>query len=101
MPTGVDFLQRFGVLAHLPADQSWPFRGIRYREPNGVIAEADFASGPGLGIRRLALSHALAATLAHHPLVDLRPHTRLMALQQDATAVHVTPAGNGGRPCVT
>ena len=64
MPTGVDFLQRFGVLAHLPADQSWPFRGIRYREPNGIIAEADFASGPGLGIRRLALSHALAATLA-------------------------------------
>ena len=95
MPTGVDFLQRFGVLAHLPADQSWPFRGIRYREPNGVIAEADFASGPGLGIRRLALSHALAATLAHHPLVDLRPHTRLMALQQDATAVHVTLTGNG------
>ena len=95
MPTGVDFLQRFGVLAHLPADQSWSFRGIRYREPNGVIAEADFASGPGLGIRRLALSHALAATLSHHPLVDLRPHTRLMALQQDATAVHVTLTGNG------
>jgi 2-polyprenyl-6-methoxyphenol hydroxylase-like FAD-dependent oxidoreductase len=95
MPTGVDFLQRFGVLAHLPADQSWPFRGVRYREPDGVIAEADFASGPGLGIRRLALSHALAATLAHHPLVDLRPHTRLMALQQDATAVRVELTGNG------
>jgi 2-polyprenyl-6-methoxyphenol hydroxylase-like FAD-dependent oxidoreductase len=95
MPTGVDFLQRFGVLAHLPADQAWPFRGIRYREPDGVSAEADFASGPGLGIRRLALSHALAATLANHPLVDLRPHTRLMALQQDATAVHVQLTGNG------
>jgi 2-polyprenyl-6-methoxyphenol hydroxylase-like FAD-dependent oxidoreductase len=89
MPTGVDFLQRFGVLAHLPADQSWPFCGIRYREPDGVVAEAAFASGPGLGIRRLALSHALVATLARHPLVDLRPRTRLMALQHDATAVHV------------
>jgi 2-polyprenyl-6-methoxyphenol hydroxylase-like FAD-dependent oxidoreductase len=95
MPTGVDFLQRFGVLPHLPADQSWPFRGIRYREPDGVIAEADFASGPGLGIRRLALSHALVATLAHHPIVDLRPYTRLMTLQQDATAVHVTLTSNG------
>jgi 2-polyprenyl-6-methoxyphenol hydroxylase-like FAD-dependent oxidoreductase len=95
MPTGVDFLQRFGVLAHLPADQTWPFRGVRYREPDGVIAEADFASGPGLGIRRLALSQALAATLAHHPLVDLRPHTRLVALQQDTTAVHVQLTCNG------
>jgi 2-polyprenyl-6-methoxyphenol hydroxylase-like FAD-dependent oxidoreductase len=95
MPTGVDFLRRFGVLDRLPVDQSWPFRGVRYHEPNGVIAAADFVSGPGLGIRRVALSCALVAALAQHPRVDLRPHTRLVALQQDATAVHATFASHG------
>ena len=88
MPTGVDFLQRFGVLEHLPVDHSRPFRGVRYRDPRGVMAEADFVRGSGLGIRRVALSAALVATLVHHPLVELRPHTRLTAFHQDATAVH-------------
>lgn len=90
MPTGVDFLQRYDILSHIPTGTFHPFRGICYRDPRGAVAAADFVSGHGLGIRRVALSRALRDKLDSHPLVELRPHTTLIDLKQDATAVHAT-----------
>ena len=54
----------------IPADRARPFRGIRYVEDD-VAAEADFVEGPGLGIRRTALSAAMLARAAALG-VDLR-----------------------------
>ena len=52
MPPGVAWLGRMGVA--ISPDGARPFRGIRWVDGD-VVAEADFAEGPGLGIRRTAL----------------------------------------------
>jgi len=68
MPPGVAWLRRMQV--ELPVDGAHPFRGIRYIDGE-TVAEAEFVEGPGLGIRRTALSSAMqarAVTLG----VDLR-----------------------------
>ncbi len=58
MPPGVRALRALG--AELPPDHTVPFEGIRYVDGD-CIAEGHFASGPGWGIRRTALSRALLA----------------------------------------
>ena len=60
MPYGVKALQRMGALALIDSNARKSFLGIRYVEPSGMIAEA-LLKEPGLGVRRLALSNALAA----------------------------------------
>ena len=92
LPTGVDFLRRFGVLPRLPADMCRPFRGIRYRDPKGVFVEADFQRGHGLGVRQVALSRALFEAVRDNPLVELLPHTRLVDFSQDSRGVEATLA---------
>ncbi len=92
MPTGVDFLRRFGVLPRLQTDMFRPFRGIRYRDHKGVLVEADFQRGHGLGVRRVALSRALFESTRDNPLVKLLPHTRLVDFSQDSRGVDVSLA---------
>jgi flavin-dependent dehydrogenase len=62
MPHGVAALQRLGVCPD--EDCGRPFAGVRYLEPlprgGTLVAEARFAAGHGLGIRRLQLHLALA-----------------------------------------
>ncbi|MDB4967272.1 MAG: Monooxygenase, FAD-binding protein, partial [Myxococcales bacterium] len=62
MPSGLRALDRLGVRALLDPDACAPFEGVRYIQEDGSFAEARFAasSGGGLGIRRSALSDALA-----------------------------------------
>lgn len=57
MPAGVAALARLGVDARAIGR---PFRGIRYVD-GPWVADADFADGTGVGIRRLALHQALRA----------------------------------------
>jgi len=61
MPPGVAWLRRMQV--EIAAEGAHPFRGIRYVD-KGTVAEADFVEGPGLGIRRTALSNAMQARAA-------------------------------------
>jgi flavin-dependent dehydrogenase len=58
MPPGLARLRAMGV--EPSAAGSHVFTGIRYID-HDVIAEASFPEGPGLGVRRLALSEALEA----------------------------------------
>ncbi|MGE0821910.1 MAG: NAD(P)/FAD-dependent oxidoreductase [Candidatus Binatia bacterium] len=59
MPTGVADLKRLGVMQYVDPEQASPFTGICYVSPQGHTATANFAEGPGWGIRRTALSAAL------------------------------------------
>jgi flavin-dependent dehydrogenase len=85
MPAGVRELAALGVTVDGHA-----FRGIRY-VGGGLEAEAHFRTGPGLGLRRTALHHALAARAAELgvPVLPLRLDAR--TLRQDDTCV--TAAG--------
>ena len=71
MPTGLACLEGLGVMDFSmgpetdfgPAAKSratgFPFRGILYHSARGRTAAADFAEGPGRGLRRLELSRVL------------------------------------------
>src|SRR5262245_15736744 len=58
MPLGVQELRALGV--RLPPERGAPFLGIRFIDGN-ARAEGRFGHGPGLGIRRTALSEAMLA----------------------------------------
>ncbi len=59
MPRGVRLLDALGVRESIARDQQSPFLGIRYVLESGRAVEGRFREGPGLGIRRVALSEAL------------------------------------------
>lgn len=61
MPAGVRALQSLGALDGVPDDQRCLFAGIRYLQEDGAAVEARFSAGPGLGVRRTALSASLSA----------------------------------------
>jgi flavin-dependent dehydrogenase len=65
MPEGAEWLRSRRVAAEI--DPAWcsEFVGIRYVQNGLTCAEARFRKGPGLGVRRLALAHALEARAAH------------------------------------
>jgi menaquinone-9 beta-reductase len=67
MPGGVVSLQQLGVASHLREADYHPFTGIRYHSPRGRSAAAEFAEGPGWGMRRSCLSAALLARTGDYP----------------------------------
>ncbi|MDP2309199.1 MAG: NAD(P)/FAD-dependent oxidoreductase [Pseudomonadota bacterium] len=83
MPPGVARLRALGV--EIPEWGSHAFTGIRYVDGD-VVAEADFAEGPGLGIRRLALSEAMF-TRAAAVGVTLYQGTEAMGWTEDKAGV--------------
>jgi 2-polyprenyl-6-methoxyphenol hydroxylase-like FAD-dependent oxidoreductase len=77
MPSGVTCLEQLGV-SRAMLGQGWrSFCGIRYVAPSGRGAEATFAEGPGLGIRRTALSAALLERTRHLPGLVVVDQTRV------------------------
>ncbi len=89
MPTGVVHLERLGALRHLAKESTAPFLGIRYHSPRGCIAAAAFAEGPGLGIRRKALSDALLARAREFPNLAIREGEPVEPLARGADGVVV------------
>jgi len=59
MPAGVRVLEAMGARDRIPSGDCAPFLGIRYVQEDGSCAEGRLPS-PGLGIRRTALTSALA-----------------------------------------
>jgi flavin-dependent dehydrogenase len=64
MPTGVRVLTTLGARALLDPGDCSPIEGIRYVEEDGAEVTGRLPAGGGLGIRRTALSAALATTAA-------------------------------------
>ncbi|MGZ4825380.1 MAG: NAD(P)/FAD-dependent oxidoreductase [Terriglobales bacterium] len=84
MPDGVEALHQFGIT--IPADESYPFRGIRFVS-DGIQAEAAFPRGTAHGIRRthlhrVMLDHATACgvrMLWQAAVTGLHPEGALVA----------------------
>jgi menaquinone-9 beta-reductase len=93
MPSGLEALERLGALKHLDRRDSSPFVGIRYVQEDGSSAEGKLPAPGGLGVRRLALSAALA-TRAREVGVDLREHTQVVSHVRTPDGVTLeTPVG--------
>ncbi|GAA2745256.1 NAD(P)/FAD-dependent oxidoreductase [Terrabacter aerolatus] len=90
MPGGLQALAGLGVdpVGH-------DLRGIRYLA-RGRVAEADFTTGPGRGIRRTTLHDALAAAVASAG-IEVLPFGAAEVTQDDhLVTVHTDgPSGNG------
>ena len=86
MPTGVHFLQKYGISKNLPCDGHYPFVGIRYLDGN-IIAQGKFKSGEGFGIRRLHLSEALLKTAKSFSCIEIREKTCLKNFHCDVNSV--------------
>jgi len=92
MPAGVHALARLGV--EIGGDGCTPFVGIRYLQEDGTVAAARFAGAGGLGVRRTALSDALAARARGLGAV-LRENCAVEGFHQQAQSVSVrTSAGS-------
>lgn len=69
MPEALEALARLGL--SIPAEESFPFHGVRFIGSQAVSAAADFPSGFGLGVRRTTL-HQVLVEQAECAGVDLR-----------------------------
>ncbi len=78
MPTGLASLARLGV-----DPPGVPFTGISYHTPGGGHVVADFAEGPGRGVRRTELSKALLRGVDF----EVRQRSRVRLVQRSAAGV--------------
>ena len=83
MPSGLNSLERLGVLPHLDRAECAPFQAVAYVQESGRPAVGQLPSPGGLGIRRLAL-HAAMAARARAAGVTLEEQTALRSHVIDA-----------------
>lgn len=88
LPTGLGHLRQLDALNHLDPDETHPFKGIRVRTATGLTACADFAEGPGLGIRRLNLSQALLRTARSCKNLQIED-VPVRGISKDSSSMHV------------
>jgi flavin-dependent dehydrogenase len=94
MPSGVQALERLGVLPLVDPVEQAPFAGVKYVQEDGSSAAARFSGdGRGLGIRRRALSEALVLRARQ---LGVRLHARALVdrlePRDDNMRVHVQGA---------
>lgn len=91
MPAGVRVLEELGVRSRIADADCAPFVGIRYIQADGSSAEGRLPE-PGLGIRRTALTSALARC-AGESGVELRWNCAVERFSTTDQAVSLTTAG--------
>ena len=84
MPSGVEDLCQLGIDGSALSSAGRPFVGVRFVSPAGEQAQARFAEGSGIAIRRTALSRLLLARALALPQVALRTRTPARLASEDA-----------------
>ncbi|MBV72020.1 MAG: hypothetical protein CMH52_11880 [Myxococcales bacterium] len=97
MPCGVDTLDRMGIFENIASDSLRAFYGIRWICDQGAVAQANFDSGVGYGIRRTGLSDALYQAAKDSPYVTLMESTHLLEVKTYDSHVDVTLRGLDGQ----
>lgn len=92
MPEGVRILAELGCLESILAEGGTCIRGMRYRNRQGVIAEAEFPLAAndtsfGLAIRRLDLDHALLRKARSFPNVSVRESFKIQDVLMESGCV--------------
>jgi flavin-dependent dehydrogenase len=91
LPGGVRALQSLGAARHLAPDGWSPLRAIRWIQEDGTSAQARLPGPGGMGIRRLALSAALAAR-AREAGAEVRDETAVESHRRDGDGTTVVLA---------
>lgn len=86
LPAGVRALERLGALPHVAPSDSAPIREIRWIEPGLRVARLHLPPPGGLGIRRTALSAALAAR-ARELGVEVRSEAEVTGHRREADRI--------------
>ncbi|MGE5221338.1 MAG: NAD(P)/FAD-dependent oxidoreductase [Omnitrophica WOR_2 bacterium] len=94
MPTGLARLQRLGVTQHIPPGKSFPLTGIRYVSSKGQVLSGAFAEGPGLGMRRVVLSSALAKRAGEMDLLKVRQGCQAVPTGRTQAGIRVRVNGD-------
>ncbi|MEE2755591.1 MAG: NAD(P)/FAD-dependent oxidoreductase [Myxococcota bacterium] len=97
MPCGVETLDRMGIFEQIDHDSLRAFYGIRWICDQGAIAQANFDSGVGYGIRRTGLSDALYKAAQDSPYVTLMESTQLLAIESFESHVDIKLRGIDGQ----
>jgi flavin-dependent dehydrogenase len=84
MPDGLAALAKVGIL--LPAEQTFPFRGIRFSDSDSAVV-ASFPQGRGFGIRRTRL-HRILVDRAAELGVTMHWGARITGLTPDGVSVN-------------
>lgn len=92
LPRAVAALDALGVRPHLDPDGTAPFHALHWIQEDGSRAEARLPAPGGLGVRRLALSAALAAR-ARELGAEVRDRTALLAHRREPDRVVCTLEG--------
>lgn len=92
MPQGVQILAELELLSEILAHGGTTFRGMRYRNRQGVSAEADFSSEGtdcpfGIVIPRYCLDHLLVQKAKSFPNVTVREGCRVTEVIQEDQVV--------------
>ncbi len=87
MPQGVQILAELGLLPEILAAGGTKIRGMRYRNRQGVVAEADFPPGAdgisfGVVMRRYRLDHLLLQRAKSFPNITVREGFRVVEVVQ-------------------
>ena len=93
LPRAVSALDALGVRPHLDPDGVAPFQELHWIQEDGSRAEARLPAPGGLGVRRLALSAALAAR-ARELGAEIRDRTALLAHRRGPDRVVCTMEGS-------
>lgn len=99
MPQGVGILAELGILLEILARGGTKIHGMRYRNRQGVVAQADFPPGPGgpsfgVVMRRYDLDHLLVQRAKSFPNVTVLEGFRVTEVVQEQAAVR----GIAGHP---
>jgi hypothetical protein len=77
LPTAVARIVELGVPRAEIVAAGNTITGVEYRSPKGRVAAADFVAGPGVGVRRVALSRLLVGHARRLPALEIVEDTRV------------------------
>ncbi len=89
MPTGVEFLERHGILGLINQSDRNEFYGVKYIPNNSKQLEGRFKSGYGLGIRRTVLSEALYKKARQFKNVGIKENSELIDIYKNDRLVGI------------
>ncbi len=89
MPSGVEHLQRLGILSRIHSAHLSPFMGLCLINQQGSKAFSSFPTGHGFGVRRVALSQAFFERASEFYNLKILSPNRVLGIKHDQDWISV------------